>query len=195
MTAPTPARPEDSAAVNLYETSNGLTLDYERIDGTGHSEGLKITSQARDIVVTVGRLEGGREDCLDVNNLCRNIKVTAGWRAAGKYLATVKGGSEGIWLEGFVYRHGAFRDVDFGNWSDQSNNWCKRCSLALRSLDGTPIRIRCLQAEAPALVPGTGPYVFDFPSPLAWYHGIAIWLLQLWWRLTRPPAEDQDSDP
>lgn len=135
----------DSAAVNLYETSNGQTLTFDVIDGTGHAEALKITSGARDITVYAARIIGGTEDCVDVNNHCRNIRVIAAWwEPRGEYLATIKGESDGITLEGRVANHAKKVEVDCGNWSDQGNGPTRNVTAMLEMGDGSAFKYRLL---------------------------------------------------
>lgn len=139
---------KDSAAVSLYETSNGQTLHYDVIDGTGHSEALKITSKAQDITVYAKRLIGGREDCLDINDECRNIRVCCdSWEPAGEYLATLKGGSSGITLEGTIARKAQTVEIDCGNWSDQSNDPTSAVTCLLTLAGGGAWRYRLLNYD------------------------------------------------
>lgn len=152
---------KDSAAVNLYETSNGLTLHYDVIDGRGFAEGLKITSQAQDITVFANKIIGGYEDCVDINNRCKNITVVANeWEPRGKYLATDKGGSENVKLKGKLLAHGTEVDVDGGNYSDQSHKTTEGISLELQAWDGSPVTYRSLDAKSWHLA--GGPYICIF---------------------------------
>lgn len=170
--------------------SNGETVDWRgRVVGGpekpfAYDDALKFTSQLRDFVGKFGRVFSGKENCVDVNNKCRNVTISGEFIAnGGLYPITVKGGSEGITITGTLDGHGTEVDVDAGNWSDQSNSWVKNWTLQLTTTDGSPVVVRCLQAEAPTLL--SGPYRYAFPSPKAWYHGIAVWFLQLWWKLTK----------
>lgn len=186
----------DRVLHSWYETSNGQEVDWrDRVVGEvrdpskpfAYDDALKFTSGLRDFVGMFGVVYSGAENCADVNNECRDVKLSAErWIAnGGLYPFTVKGGSEGITISGVLEGHGSEVDVDGGNFADQSNHWVKKWVLDLKTTDGSPVVVRCLQAEAPTLTPGSGPYVYAFPSPHAWYHGIAVWLLQLWWRLTK----------
>lgn len=174
-----------------YDSSNGKTVDWsDRVVGNAlkpftYDDALKFTSKLCDFVGIFGVVFSGTENCADVNNECRNVKLSAKrWVAnGGKYPFTVKGGSEGITITGTLEGHGTEVDVDAGNWSDQSNNWVKNWTLNLTTADGSPVVVRCLQAKAPTLL--GGPYTYAFPSPHAPYHGIAVWLLQMWWKLTK----------
>lgn len=166
---------KDSAAVNLYETSNGQTLTFDVIDGTGLSEALKITSGARDITVYAKTIIGGSEDCIDVNNQCRNIRVVADvWKPAGRYMATIKGGSEGITLEGTVARKASELEIDCGNWSDQSNGPTASVTCLMSMADGSPWRYRLLNYKGE--FHGTEPKkcVLRLPPILT-----SIWLLAM----------------
>jgi len=176
----------DRCLFSFYETSNGKTVDWEGTmigspgDKNAYDDALKFTSGLTDFVGIFGTVYSGAENCADLNNKCRNVRLSGDWVAnGGKYPFTVKGGCEGITLEGTLHGHGTECDVDAGNKSDQSSNWVKNWELALISKDGSPIVVRCLLAEAPRLRPGTGPYRFAFPSPHAWYHGIAVWVFKL----------------
>ncbi len=186
----------DRNLFSWYETSDGQTVDWrDKVIGFAKPQGqpftyddaLKFTSKLRDFTGKFGTVYSGAENCADVNNECRNVTLSADrWIAnGGLYPFTVKGGSEGVTITGTLDGHGKECDVDAGDWSDQSNNWVKNWTLGLKSLDGSPIVVRCLQATAPYFMEGTGPYAYAFPSPLKWYHGICIWVLQILWKITK----------
>ena len=167
----------DSAAVNLYETSNGLTLRYDVIDGTGFAEGLKITSQARDITVYANRIIGGYEDCVDVNNRCQNITVVAAvWEPRGTYLATIKGGSKNIRLKGEIVRPANRVEVDGGHHSDQSKEVTDGISLDLHFADGRKVTFRSLNAKGWHLLGGPYRCIFRLWGPFRaiFAHGYAL---------------------
>lgn len=173
----------DRCLFSFYETSNGQTVDWsDRVIGGNippylYDDALKFTSHLRDFTGVFGTVYSGLENNADFNNECRNVKITADrWVAnGGKYPFTVKGGCEGIIIEGVLDGHGTEVDVDAGNKSDQSSNWVKDWELALVSKDGSPIVVRCLLAKAPRLRPNTGPYRFAFPNPTKPLHGFYVW--------------------
>lgn len=175
--------------VNLFNfTSVDSPVDWsDRVVGTDratwdlskpapYTDCLKFTSEIKDFTGKFGTVFSGAENCADINFKTVNVKITADlWVAnGGKYPFTVKGGSVGTGIYGKLQGHGKECDVDAGNWSDQSNDWVKDWELGLTSNDGSPIVVRCISADAPKLVPGTGPYKFIFPNPNAWYHKIAV---------------------
>ncbi len=137
---------------------------------------IKITDGVSDLQIQVGTVYSWRENCCDINNLARGIRVTAGkWVPnGGLYPFTVKGGASDIGIYGVLEGHGTECDVDAGNLSDQSSAWVTNWELGLTPTDGTPISIRCLRAEMPRLVSGTGPYRVLFPDPRAWYHRLIV---------------------
>lgn len=169
----------DSAAVNLYETSSGETLRFDVIDGTGYAEGLKITSQARNITVYANKIIGGYEDCVDVNNRCQNITVIAGsFVPRGTYLATIKGGSRNIKLKGLVKKSADVVEVDGGNHSEQSREVTSDISLDLNFEDGRPIRIRSLNAKGWHLYGGPYKCVFRLWGPFRAIFAYMYYLLK-----------------
>lgn len=176
----------DRCLFSFYESSNGKTIDWS--DRTiGHeppvdwSDALKFTSQLTDFTGFFGTVYSGKENCADMNNRCSGVRLHAeAWVSnGGLYPFTVKGGCHNIDLSGKLYGHGKECDVDAGNKSDQSKDWVRDWSLNLVSVDGKPIVIRCLRAEAPRLEPGSGPYRYAFPSPHNPFHGIIVWFLGL----------------
>ncbi len=177
----------DRNLFSFYETSNGQTVDWsdrtigDSIKPFQYDDALKFTSNLTDFIGKFGTVYSGAENCADLNNECRNVTLSSPrWITnGGLYPFTVKGGCEGITIEGVLDGHGTEVDVDAGNKSDQSSNWVKNWELALTSLDGRPIVVRCLLAKAPRLRPGTGPYRYAFPAPDAWYHGICVWFFKL----------------
>lgn len=148
---------------------------------------LKFSTGLADCNVQAGRVYGGKEDCADFNNKCHNIQLKAdSFHSGGKYVTTIKGGCTGIDIRGEIECGGSEVDHDYGNWSDQSNAKTTGNILGTWKADGSPVTVRCLNADKPMVVPGTGPYRYLFPRPDAFYHGIVVWLflttrrLKLW---------------
>lgn len=158
---------------------NGQTLD-ER--GTvcsptpGNSATLKFTKQLHDFTGDFGTVLPGTENVVDVNDRVQRLRLSAErWVITGtKYGFTAKGMSD-VRLTGLVEGFGKECDVSLGNYSDQFPRGKTSAVLNLWREDRkTPIRVQCLQAFKPILVPESGPYVFTFPNPDAWYHDLSI---------------------
>lgn len=132
-----------------------------------YADTLKL-SRARDGAITADLVVGGREDCVDVNNLSERVFIHAQrWEPRGKYVATIKGGSSTISLSGEIHGHGSEVDVDLGNWSDQSSEITRNTKLNLTTADGSPITVRLLLAERPRLLNAdVQRYRFVFPSQI-----------------------------
>ena len=165
---------------SFYETSNDST--YNAAANLGHptsspgwSDALKITSQCTNFTYNGQTIYGGHEDCVDINNRCKSIRVSAVFWPQGKYVATIKGGTRGVNLTGSVYGNGSEVDVDLGNWSDQSQETTRQVHLNLKPMSGKPIKVRVLKAETPTFEEGSGPYEFAWPKPNAWYHDLVVW--------------------
>lgn len=171
-----------SVDVNLHSFT-GPEWNNQRVEmlepivpGNEIADTLKFTSELYNLEGHFGVVEAGAEDVVDINNRSTWVALHAGlWNIAGsKYGFTVKGGSSDILLYGHVIGHGKECDVDLGNWSDQSNEKTRRVTLDLYSSDGSPIRVRVLNAERPHLAPGSGPYEWVFPSPNIWLHSFLV---------------------
>lgn len=135
----------------------------------GTSDTLKITD-CSDGEVRARKVFGGREDCVDVNNKCSNIFILAElFVPKGKYLATIKGGSSNITLQGDVSGHGSEVDIDIGNVSDQSDNLTGPVKLCLRHIAGDSITVRCLGGARPLILnPDVQQYKIVFEVPGFW---------------------------
>ncbi len=141
-----------------------IVLD-QPIDGLGYSDALKC-SRVENLTVMADVVLSGSEDAVDVNNRCLNVTLTAKlWVLRGKLGFTVKGGSRGTTFIGRVDGRGKETDVDLGNWSDQSHDKTTNTHLNLWRADQSPVRVRVLHADTPSFEPGSGPYVYVFPSP------------------------------
>lgn len=150
-----PSGSQDNNLVSLYETDSGTPgapkiISYGVLDASDpkYTGALKITSKAHDIVVSVDTIHGGTETCLDINNECQNIVVQCRqfYCARSEYVATVKGGSCNVRLEGTVVgypRKGCM--VNWGDWSDQSSKISNGLVLALNG--SSPITYRRLNAS------------------------------------------------
>lgn len=163
--------------------NNGMRVDWsDKVLGSPRAEWpngqapgtdtVKITGQCEDLQLKLGTVYAWKENCLDLNNKVKKIRVTADkWVTNGCiYPFTIKGGATDIGIYGKLEGHGKECDIDAGNNSQQSRDWVTNWELGLISTDGSPIVVRCLSAETPRLVPGTGPYKFIFPDPRKWYH-------------------------
>ena len=128
-----------------------------------NSDALKISLSSKGFV-SAGTIVGGKEDCVDINNHCRDIQVQATlFVPQGDYAFTIKGGSEDITVTGVVRGHGKVVDVDLGNVSDQSDDLTRRVSICLTHENGEPITIRVLGCENPKLLnAGAQKYVYTF---------------------------------
>jgi hypothetical protein len=138
---------------NLYSLANYHplnTVDVPDLVATPEfADALKITNST-DGTVIAGYIRGGYEDCVDINNHCEHINVTAElFEAQGSYIFTVKGGSRWITLTGRVRGHGKVVDVDLGNIADQSDDLTEYVVLNLVHEKGDPISVRILGAADP----------------------------------------------
>lgn len=88
-----------------------------------YSDTLKFSRVQRLTVRVIGVVYGGKEDCVDMNNKCRDVAVMAlGFHAQGKYVWTVKGACQRCAIAGPLLVHGNVTDVEVGNHSDQSDD-------------------------------------------------------------------------
>ena len=145
--------PDGKILVNGVETdAPGRVIEFdELVPGPGMSDTLKF-SGVEDVAVRVRRLVGGVEDCIDVNNKCRNVVVYVEELVpTGRYAATIKGESEHVTI--IVNRlvgHGKETDFDYGNRSEQASGRTKNCTLRVTEADG-PVRVRVMHAWRPEL--------------------------------------------
>lgn len=143
--------------LNLYSLAGARPLGSVVLgdlwaDPRQHSDALKVTD-CTDGVVEVHHVKGGREDCCDINNHCREILVMADlWEPQGDYVFTVKGGSARVTLVGRIRGHGRVVDVDLGNISDQSDDITGPVLLNLTHESGDPITVRVLGATRPIIL-------------------------------------------
>jgi hypothetical protein len=170
---------QDTYLRSWYDTDSRLVLDERgtTILTQPCSAPLKFTRQFRsnlDSTIHFGVVWPGAENVLDINDRSSVVLDAQEWIIEGsKYGFTCKGASY-LSVSGLVRGRGKECDVDFGNYSDQWPRGRSTGRLNLVRADGSPIRVRCLQAAKPTLVPGSGPYEFLFPHPDAWYHDLTI---------------------
>lgn len=152
---------------------------------------LKLTTGLSDFFLQVGTIYGGSEDCVDINGGAKRLVIVAQeWHSGGKYVATVKD-CQDVSLTGEIMIGGTVCDVDLGNYSQQGGTKVTGTHLNYHKADGSPIRVRVLNAEKPTAGPMCGRLEYIFPSPDAWYHGLVVWLFLTfrplaWWLNTKP---------
>lgn len=150
--------------------NNGQTIDYgsRTFDASapGMASALKFSTGLSNFVGKFGTAVGGHDACIDVNNLTRNLDITAAeLRPTGQFAVTIKGGSENVRVAGNLTAHGKVADVIIGDWSDQSHAMTTGVRLSITPKTGNPVRVLLLKGDSPTLESGTGPYVFLFPWP------------------------------
>lgn len=146
-------------------------------DPTQWEDALKV-SGCVNLTVNAGVVQGGSEDVLDVMR-SKHVQVfIEDAHPRGKYVSTQKGESHDITLT--IQRqhgHGTEVDHDYGNRADRENGNTTDCKLSVNAAYGAPVIVRVLRATKPSL--DGGPFKWAFPSPTAWYHGLIIWLLDI----------------
>ena len=161
----------DKNYLSIYAEEVGLRVFGNLVPpDDSYSDTLKFGGLSHDGEVEAARIVGGREDCVDMNNV-RDIHVRAEvFEPRGRFLATIKGGSVGCQLSGTVVGHGTETDVDLGNWSDQSRKITRGTRLCLLSADGSPIRVRVLLSEWPVIL-NAAQQRYSF----AWISSVHLW--------------------
>jgi hypothetical protein len=136
------------------EAGHQATFDPAQIADT-----IKLSGVRNFELTLLGEVVGGYEDCVDINNRCSNVTIYArdGFCGTGRYVLTIKGGSQDIYVSGPVLAPGRECDACLGNWSDQSREPTTNVGLDL-SRDGRPVRWRNLNATPPAFTRRSGPY-------------------------------------
>lgn len=155
------------------------THEGDLIPPAGNQDTLKFSGVRRLRVIVTGRIVGGSEDCVDVNNGCEYIEVIAegGYEARGRHVATIKGRSRYIRLAGEILRHGSIVDIDLGNHSDQSSERTEGVTLALTNREERPITWRRINATTPTFNVGQKyKRIFSVPGELraffAWVYAL-----------------------
>jgi hypothetical protein len=164
-----------NADINLISYNgphdNGRTVDLSGrpplVPTPSIADTLKFSTQLTDFTGIFPAVTSGREDCIDINNRCRNVSITcAKLIFCGRMGVTIKGGSGDILIRFLdATGHGRECDIDIGNWSDQSHEPVRSVVLDCRRLDGEATVVRCLNGDRPRHAPGSGPYRYVFPWP------------------------------
>lgn len=142
---------------------DGYSITNERIDPeldglrAGDFDDILKLSHARNFVGSELYVVGGRENSVDMNRYCRNVRLEDCKLVAGRKCAVViKGGCEDISLSRVVISDavGSY-DIELGGWSDQSNNKTRRVTLTdVTRSDGKAVRVVVGRAERPTIIGG-----------------------------------------
>ena len=165
---------------------NNRVVDMlDPIDGTGFSDTLKFSTSLQNFKGEFYWVVSGVEDAVDVNNLCNGVDVTSEmWVLKDCSMGfTIKGGSQNVRISGLVQGSGRETDVDLGNISDQSQEKTRGVRLNLKKVDGSPVRVRVLNADWPVEEPGSGPYKYVFPWRSELLRRVSVAVLELYRRL------------
>ena len=174
---------------NLYSfngpADNGRTVVLGDIDASGvdaqgnrYSSALKFSTSLKDFTLIVGDVIGGKDACIDINNSCDGVEITAkSLTPTGEFVATVKGNSQNVKIHcDDVRSKGSVVDVIGGDWSDQSHLYVLKWVLDLARKSGGTISVWCLAALKPTEL--RGPYKYNFPHPDAFYHDFIVWCFE-----------------
>ncbi len=163
---------------------NGKTITYGTSDasipdpasGLRQASAFKFSVGLRDFTLVAEKAVGGKDACIDVNNLCRNLDITVRelW-PTGQFAITCKGGTQGARFTGRLMRHAAKFDVIIGDWSDQSHAPTTGTVLDIIPDDGQPVVVCVLNGTKPIVEVGSGPYVYRFPSPDMPGHDLCVY--------------------
>lgn len=148
-----------------------LTYPESGVNSLEYSDTLKL-SNAKNVRIYRCTIEGGKEDCIDMNRNCENVRVESCTVIPhGKFGFTIKGGSKNIVLNNVVFDgHGSEVDIDLGNWSDQSAELTRSILLEnVTSTSGLPVRVRVLWSESPKVI-GGNVRVTKIPRLFVWIY-------------------------
>lgn len=147
-------------------SDNGKIVSLGDVDGSGYSSALKFTSGLSGLNLSAGKVLGGHDACVDVNNKANGLSLTLDSALPqGQFVATIKGGANHIWLTVHtIVKHGKVCDIITDDYSDQSHDPTSLVVLDCKMADGSPVRVIALKTK-PVLAPGSGPYKFLFPWP------------------------------
>lgn len=173
--------------VNLYSYNgpdwNGRSFQHLNTVGNledavagKYSSPLKFSTGLRDFTLDAPLVIGGKDACVDINNLCSGIRIHLGeWRPTGQFAGTIKGGTTKTELSGALLCHGKKADFIYGDWSDQSHDKVTESVLNIIAKTPDPVRVLVLKAHKPAFVTGSGPYEWLFPSPNLPMHDLIVY--------------------
>lgn len=118
---------------------------------------LKL-SKATVIHIHESVIQGGKEDAIDMNRNCEDVIVEdVEVHPNGSYGMTIKGGTKRVTLRNVMFTGRAKSyEIDLGNWSDQDKTH-KTTEVTLDNVfhvDGNPVRVRVLYADAPTVLGG-----------------------------------------
>lgn len=148
------------------------------------NDALKLSGLRRvRIFADVVDGRGCLEDAVDINH-CEDVELFISILYPGtRYCATIKGESKRIKIKvGVQIGHGGETDFDYGNDGGHKNGYTTGQSLDVLTEDRSHVRVRCLQADPISLENFAALYRYDFPSPRAWYHRIAVNFLTLFFQ-------------
>jgi hypothetical protein len=144
------------------------------------SDELKF-SNSQNGHIQAEEIVGGKEDCVDINNGSSDLHIVAdSWKSGGLYVATIKGQSSRIALNGWVDVHGSVVDLDVDNYSDQKHAPSQDIYCGWRTRDGSPIRWRSWMGCRPRFAVGQPTEcLFCLPAPLGFVVNRGYQLLKL----------------
>lgn len=152
------------------------TLDLRGVKvGKDISDTVKLSGVLDFNLTILGVIEGGYEDCIDINNECKRCDIIApdGSRANGRYFSTIKGGSKAIYVMTILLSHGDATDVALGEHSDQSQRITSGITLDIEALDNRSVDYWQFNAEKPKFAGHSGPYNREIRIP-SWFRKIFV---------------------
>jgi hypothetical protein len=143
---------------SIADQSNVEVNDFQNPDNPLIYDDVLKLSKATSVHIHDSTVQGGKEDCIDMNRNCEGITVTeCRLNPNGQYGSTIKGGTKNVWFENVVFTSRAKTvEIDLGNWSDQDKK-NKTTGITLKNVthvDGNPVRVRVLWAARPNVIGG-----------------------------------------
>lgn len=157
----------DTNYISHAESSEPLEIREEIInvsDWKKYSDLLKFSNR-QNVVVINCTIYGGKEDCVDINRLCENIRFfRCRFIIRGKRAMTIKASGEVGLKDCVIEGHGKNHDIQLGNYTHTGN--VKTYNIHLENVtatDGKPVIVNVMNSQKPKVIGGNVKVTVMFP--------------------------------
>jgi len=148
----------DKNYISYAESNETLIIESKTIhvdNWQDYADLLKFSNR-QNVIIRNCIVYGGKEDCVDINRLCKNICFfKCRFIIQGARAITIKASGEIGFLDCVIAGHGKNHDIQLGNYTHTGN--IKTYNIHIENVtseDGKPVVVNVMNSQKPKVIGG-----------------------------------------